>query len=75
MVARGWICRQRYDISLVGQQGERWELVGREIGLDMVSGYWEGWGGVGWRGGSAQKWGFVIWVVADIWVGWGDILG
>ena len=30
-----------------------------------------GCGGVGWEEGSAQKWGFVVWVVADIWVGWG----
>ena len=34
----------------------------------------EGWGG-GVGEGSAPKWGFVVWVVADVWVGWGDILG
>ena len=67
--------RVRYGTSAVGKQGERWELVGGEVGRGMMSGYREGCGGVGWEEGSAQKWGFVVWVVADIWVGWGDISG
>ena len=47
--------RVRYGTSAVGKQGERWELVGGEVGGGMMSGYREGCGGVGWGEWRAKK--------------------